>query len=234
MAIEPRWMGHSRRFYVWATACTLIRQADFAGLIFINEPEHSNSFVSLPSGPSPYGFVSCQPAKSLPSGQVDEQGASENSNGKLSIAWLSPEQHGMALFFDWSSSFIPAIVPMSDIIRANQNFKKETSAKIPESKIPELSRRGQVYDPGRSRCNRRECAAPLSSGVVSAVCRQRMLRADLRDRLVPIDAIGHRLNRSFAGSTAGDLYGRPMHRQRFTAARGPAGFATSFADIRLH
>jgi hypothetical protein len=41
---------------------------------------------SLPSGPSLYGFVPCQLAKSLPLGQVDKQGASENSKGKLSIA----------------------------------------------------------------------------------------------------------------------------------------------------
>ena len=62
-------------------------------------------------------------------------------------------------------------------------------------------------------------AAPLSSGAASAVRRQRMFRADLRDRLVPVAAIGHRFHRCLAGRTAGDLYGRPVHRQRSFAAR---------------
>ena len=48
------------------------------------------------------------------------------------------------------------------------------------------------------------------------------------------DALRFWLNRNVAGSFAGHLYGRPVHRQRAAAAPGASGYAASFANLRLH
>src|SRR5262249_62053913 len=72
---------------------------------------------------------------------------------------------------------------------------------------------GASYDPTSS-----------SSCAVPAVRRQRLRRADLRNRLVPAPAARHRLVVDLAGHPARDLHGRPVPGQPASAAAslGPA------------
>ena len=53
-------------------------------------------------------------------------------------------------------------------------------------------------------------ASRYLSPSVGAVRGQRLLRADLRNRLVPVAATGDRLDRGFAGRAAGHLHGRAV------------------------
>ena len=59
---------------------------------------------------------------------------------------------------------------------------------------------------------------PLSSRALPAVHRQRLRRADLRDRLVPAAAAGHRLVGDLARHPARHVHGRHVPRQPAAAA----------------